>query len=65
MASLSQAETWLEIVTDDLSGAEKLLAAEGVVRCDEIEALPDGFQGFWISNPAAIVHMLCKDEQSW
>jgi len=29
-----------------------------VVRCDAIEPLPEGFQGFWIANSAGIVHLL-------
>ena len=63
--ALSQAETWLEIVTDDLAAAAAHLAAEGVVRCDEIEPLPPGFEGFWVSSPAAIVHLVCDTSASW
>lgn len=55
---LSQAEVWLEVLTDDLSAAAAHLAGAGVVRCDEIEPLPDGLQAFWISNPAAIIHLV-------
>jgi len=59
---LSQAEVWLELVADDVPAAAAHLAAAGVVRCDEIEPLPDGFAGFWIANPAAIVHMVAKPD---
>lgn len=62
---ISQAETWLEVVTDDLEAASALLAEAGVVRCDEIEALPPGFQGFWVSSPASIVHLVCDAGASW
>ena len=55
---LSQAELWLEIQTDDPGAAAERLARQGVVRCDEIEPLPDGFQGFWIANAAGIVHLV-------
>jgi catechol 2,3-dioxygenase-like lactoylglutathione lyase family enzyme len=58
---MSQAETWLEIVTNDLETAAGELAAAGVVRCDDIEPLPAGMQAFWIASPASIVHLICKD----
>jgi catechol 2,3-dioxygenase-like lactoylglutathione lyase family enzyme len=65
--SMSQAEIWLEVVTEDLDAAEKLLAREGtgVVRCDEIEPLEPGFAAFWIASPASIVHLVCQRDQSW
>ncbi len=63
VAGMSQAEIWLEIVTNDLEAAATLLAEAGVVRCDEIEPLPQGFQAFWISSPASIVHLVCKDTE--
>ena len=56
--TLSQAELWLEIVTDDTAAAEKLLADAGITRCDEIEALASDFDGFWITSPATIVHLV-------
>jgi catechol 2,3-dioxygenase-like lactoylglutathione lyase family enzyme len=62
---ISQAETWLEVVTNDISAAAKHLEAAGIVRCDEIEPLPKGFQAFWISSPASIIHLVCKDVESW
>lgn len=55
---LSQAETWLEVFTDDLGAAADYLETNGIVRRDEIEALPEGFQGFWIANPADIIHLV-------
>jgi catechol 2,3-dioxygenase-like lactoylglutathione lyase family enzyme len=62
---LSQAETWLEIVTNDIAAASAHLEAAGVVRCDEIEPLPEGFQAFWISSPASIIHLVCDEKESW
>lgn len=62
---VSQAEIWLEVTTDDVTGAAKQLAAEGIARCDEIEPLPKDFQAFWISSPASIVHLVCKEGESW
>ena len=43
-------------VIDDADKAAKILAEHGVVRCDDVERLPDGFDGFWIMNPSQIVH---------
>ena len=65
VVGLSQAETWLEVVTNDIAAASEQLKAAGIVRCDEIEPLPEGFQAFWISSPASIVHLVCKDTESW
>lgn len=65
VATVSQAELWLEVVTNDIEAASQHLAAAGVVRCDEIEPLGQGFQAFWVSSPASIVHLVCKDTQAW
>lgn len=65
VSGMSQAETWLEIVTDDISAAAEQLNITGVSRCDYIEPLPDGFQAFWISSPSSIVHLVCDENQSW
>lgn len=62
---MSQAELWLEVVTDDIGAAAEDLERAGVVRCDEIEPLGEGFQAFWISSPASIIHLVCKKEDSW
>ncbi|MGH9197067.1 MAG: hypothetical protein ACRD1T_15175 [Acidimicrobiia bacterium] len=63
--ALSQAEIWLEVVTDDTAVAAEQLNAAGVVRCDEIEPLPEGLKAFWISSPASIVHLVCSDAEAW
>lgn len=63
--ALSQAEIWLEVVADDLAAADAHLRAAGVPRRDEIEPLPDGFEGFWITSPASIIHLVCTERQSW
>lgn len=62
---MSQAETWLEVVTDDVVAASEHLKAAGVVRCDDIEPLPQDFQAFWVSSPSSIIHLVCKDTESW
>jgi hypothetical protein len=63
-AALSQAELWLELEVDDTRKAAQHLAQAGVVRRDEIEALPEGFDGFWIASPASIIHLVCGPRSS-
>jgi hypothetical protein len=58
---ISQAEIWLEIVTNDVESAEKHLRNKGVIRRNRIEELPEGFEGFWITNPADIIHLVSSD----
>jgi hypothetical protein len=60
---LSQAEIWLEIQSDDTDKAARALEAAGVVRCDEIEPLKASFDGFWIANPAGIVHLISHPKE--
>lgn len=61
---MSQAEVWLELFTDRFDDAAAHLAEAGVVRCDPIEPLPEGFRGGWISTPANIVHMV-REPDAW
>ena len=61
---LVQAEVWLEIVTNDTTAAKKHLATHQVERCDAIEPLPDGFDGFWIRSPSPIVHLVTHDPEN-
>ena len=58
--AVSQAELWLEIVSDDTAAAAAHLGQMGVVRCDDIEPLPKSFKGFWVKNPADIVHLVAE-----
>ena len=62
---MSQAELWLEVVTNNTAEAARVLADAGVVRCDEIENLGSNFDGYWISNPAAIIHLIDAKGGSW
>jgi catechol 2,3-dioxygenase-like lactoylglutathione lyase family enzyme len=64
MAHLAQAEMWLEVVAPDTGAAARRLAAAGVVRCDEVEKLPPDLDGFWILNPAGVVHLVCAPEKT-
>lgn len=58
---LAHAEVWLEILTNDTTEAKLHLANNKVQRCDEIEPLPDGFDGFWIRSPSPIVHLVTHE----
>jgi hypothetical protein len=60
---LSQAELWLEVTTDDVPAAADYLAQKGTARRDEIEALPEEFEGFWISNPANVIHLVSRKQK--
>lgn len=65
VSAMSQAELWLEIVTDDTAEAARTFAKADVVRCDEIEELGSNFDGYWGSSPAAIIHLVNAKEGSW
>jgi hypothetical protein len=61
---MSQAEVWLEFFSKDFADAAKHLEDAGIVRCDAIEQLPEGFRGGWITNPANIIHMV-REPDAW
>jgi hypothetical protein len=61
---MSQAEIWLEFFTDEFDTAADHLSKAGVIRCDAIEPLPEGFRGGWITSPANIVHMV-REPGAW
>jgi catechol 2,3-dioxygenase-like lactoylglutathione lyase family enzyme len=58
--AMTQAELWLEVVADDLEQAASYLDANGIARRDEVELLPEGFGGFWISSPSNIIHLVIQ-----
>lgn len=60
----SQAELWLDIGTNDTKAAARHLAQKDVVRCDAIEELPANFDGYWITSPAGVVHIVSGYEDS-
>ncbi|MEQ8858189.1 MAG: hypothetical protein RIC56_06040 [Pseudomonadales bacterium] len=59
---LSQAEIWLEFIVADRNAAAGAVERAGFTRCDGVEALPAGFPGFWVTSPAAIVHLVSETE---
>ncbi len=54
----SQPDIWLQIQTDNTEAARRYLADQAVTRCDEVEPLPDGFEGFWIAAPSGTIHLI-------
>lgn len=50
----------LEIEPDETVAAAAHLDKAGIVRCDAIEMLPEGFRGFQVARPANIVHLVVK-----
>ncbi|MDX1754539.1 MAG: VOC family protein [Marinobacter sp.] len=57
---LSQAELWLEVLTDDVEAASRYLAQQQCIRRDEIEPLPEGVRGFWIASPSDVIHLVTE-----
>jgi catechol 2,3-dioxygenase-like lactoylglutathione lyase family enzyme len=62
--ALSQTEVWLELNVDDVASAAAHLDRPGIARRDEIEPLGDAFDGFWISSPASIIHLVARAGQA-
>lgn len=60
ISSISQAEIWLEIRTDNIEQAATYLDERETTRCDEIEKLPEDFRGFWICGPSNIIHLITE-----
>jgi len=48
----------LELITNDIEQASAWLARKHCVHRVEIEPVPDGFRGFWVSSPANIIHLV-------
>ena len=58
VSGISQAEIWLEILTDDIDLASAYFKDRNCVRRDEIEPLPEGMKAFWLSSPYNIIHLV-------
>jgi hypothetical protein len=58
--TVSHAELWLELNAGDVGAAAERLEQAGIPRRDEIEPLDESFEGFWIANPAGIIHLVSK-----
>jgi catechol 2,3-dioxygenase-like lactoylglutathione lyase family enzyme len=60
--NLSHPDIWLELETNDTESAAAYLKNHGVVRRDEIEQLREDFDGFWICDPAGVIHLVVGEE---
>lgn len=60
--TLSQAEIWLEVITDDAEGASAYFEEHHIPRRDRIEPLGSDFPGFWIAAPGNLIHLVAEDE---
>ena len=60
ISGISQAEIWLEIKTDNAVEAKKYLEGQGCAVRDEIESLPPTLNGFWLSSPSNIIHLVVE-----
>lgn len=54
----SQADVWLELRTGDIKMARKYLQENNVPIRNEIEKLPNGLEGSWISDPAGVIYLV-------
>ena len=62
--NLSHPDIWLEIETNDTEAAAAYLRVHGVPRRDEVEQLREEFNGFWISDPAGVIHLVIGHEEA-
>ena len=63
MPNLSHPDVWLEIETNDTEAAAAYLRVHSVPRRDEVEQLREDFNGFWISDPAGVIHLVVGPEE--
>jgi len=60
IAGISQAEIWLEITADNTADAKLYLQEQGCSIRNDIEPLPANFDGFWLSSPSNIIHLVSQ-----
>ena len=61
--NLSHPDVWLELETNDTEAAESFLKVHGVSRRDEVEQLREDFNGFFISAPNGVIHLVVGPEE--
>ena len=59
-AGISQAEIWLEVIAANFEMASEYFKENNIIQRDDFETLPEGFKGFWIANPANIIHLVTE-----
>ena len=62
---LSQPDIWLEVETNDTEAAASFLKVHGVTRRDEVEQLREDFDGFFVSAPNGVVHLVVGQEETY
>jgi hypothetical protein len=62
--NLSQPDIWLELETNDTENAASFLKVNGVPRRDEVEQLREDFDGFFISAPNGVIHLVIGQEET-
>lgn len=60
----SQPDLWLQLRSDDTAAARDHLTAHGIHPCNEVEALPEGFDAFWIASPSGTIHLVAKTPEA-
>jgi catechol 2,3-dioxygenase-like lactoylglutathione lyase family enzyme len=60
--NISHPDIWLELETNDTESAAAYLKSQGVTRRDEMEQLREDFDGFWVSDPAGVIHLVVGGE---
>jgi len=58
---ISQSEIWLEIRSNDIPAAQQYLKDAGCNIRNEIEPLPDSLNGFWLSSPSNLIHLVTDE----
>ena len=60
--NLSHPDVWLELETNDTEAAAAVLKVHGIPRRDEVEQLREDFNGFFISAPNGVIHLVVGPE---
>ncbi len=58
------ADVWLEVETNDTEAAASFLKVNGIPRRDEVEQLREDFDGFFISAPNGVIHLVIGHEEA-
>jgi hypothetical protein len=61
---LSHPDIWLELETNDTDAAASFLKVHGVTRRDEVEQLSQDFNGFFLSAPNGVIHLVVGPEEA-
>ena len=60
----SHPDIWLELETNDTEAAAAFLKVHGVTRRDEAEQLSEDFNGFFVSAPNGVIHLVVGPEEA-